>query len=244
MKAAAERAGKVLMLGFVCRHEQGTKLLKSYIDSGKFGRVYFGKAVFLRRDGNPGGWFGDKARSGGGPIIDLGVHFIDLIRYLAGNPKPVSVYALTFSELDHQKGLIGQPKYLSSSAREGDICDVEELGIAYIKFDNGLVISLETSYALNIKDKRYEVLLCGTKAGASVYPSLEIFGSTEGFMSNISFDAPTGDDPNEFPNEIAHFIDCIKGRTECIAPAQDGVDIMRILNAIYESAESGKEVLL
>lgn len=244
MKAAAEEAGKILMLGFVCRHEQGTKILKNYIDSGKFGNVYFGKAVYLRRDGNPGGWFGDKSRSGGGPIIDLGVHFIDLIRYLAGNPKPVSVYAMTFSELDHRKGMIGKPKYLSSSAQPGDVCDVEELGIAYIRFDSGLVLSLETSYALNIKESRYEVLLCGTKAGAEIYPSLEIFGDVDGFASNLSFDVPTGDDPEAFQNEIDHFVDCILQKTNCIAPAQDGVDMMKILNAIYESAEKKKEILL
>lgn len=244
MKDAAEKARKVLMLGFVCRHEKGTKILKQYIDNGDFGNVYFSKAVFLRRDGNPGGWFGDKARSGGGPIIDLGVHFIDLIRYLAGNPKPISVYAMTFSELNHQKGLIGKPKYLSSSARPTDVCDVEELGIAYIRFDNGLVISLETSYALNVKKDCYEVLMCGTKAGASLYPQLEIYSNTNGFMSNLSFETPTGDDPEEFSNEINHFIDCVKGRAECIAPAEDGVQIMRILNAIYESAKTHTEVLL
>lgn len=244
MKEAAEKAGKLLMLGFVCRHEQGTKILKKYIDNGRFGNVYFAKAVFLRRDGNPGGWFADKARSGGGPIIDLGVHFIDLIRYLAGNPKPVSVYAKTFSELDHYNGIVCQPKYPCSSARPDDVCDVEELGIAFIRFENGLVLSLETSYALHIKDNRYEVMLCGTQAGASLYPSLEIYSSTDGYGSNLSFDAPTGDDPDGFKNEINHFVDCIQGRSDCMAPAEDGVAIMKILNAIYESAEKGEEIML
>ena len=244
MKEAADRNGKVLMLGFVCRHEAGTKFLKKYIDGGNFGKIYFGKAVYLRRDGNPGGWFGDKSRSGGGPVIDLGVHFIDEIRYLAGNPKPVSVYAITFNELNHRKGQIGKEKYLCSSAKPGDPCDVEEAAVAYVRFEGGLVLSLETSYDLNIKDTRYEVLLCGTKAGASLYPELEIVGDTDGVESNLKLEIPTGDDPQCFYNEINHFVDCALGRCACIAPAEDGVEIMRILNAIYESAETGKEVLL
>ena len=66
---------------------------------GYFGELYYAKATYLRRNGCPGGWFGDKSRSGGGPLIDLGVHVIDLTRYLMGNPKPVSVYGATFHKL-------------------------------------------------------------------------------------------------------------------------------------------------
>ena len=87
MKAAADKAGKLLMIGFVRRHGNDCALLKDYIDKGYLGEIYYAKAQYLRRNGNPGGWFGDKSRSGGGPLIDLGVHVIDLVRYLMGNPN-------------------------------------------------------------------------------------------------------------------------------------------------------------
>ena len=90
MKEAAEKNGKLLMVGFVRRYGNDAKILKDYIDGGYFGEIYYGKATYLRRNGSPGGWFGDKSRSGGGPLIDLGVHVIDLTRYLMGNPAPVA----------------------------------------------------------------------------------------------------------------------------------------------------------
>lgn len=83
-----------------------------------------------RRNGNPGGWFGDKSRSGGGPLIDLGVHVIDLVRYLMGNPKPVSVYGATFQKLFDRSNIKGAKGYASVSKSEKDICDVEDLATA------------------------------------------------------------------------------------------------------------------
>ena len=244
MKEAAEKNGKLLMVGFVCRHELGTKILKEYIDNGSFGEIYYAKAVYQRRDGNPGGWFGDKKRSGGGPIIDFGVHFLDLTRYLAGNPKPVSVTATTYYKIGDRKGEIGKTKYLASSATDHDVCDVEDSAVALIRYDNGMTLNLEVAFDLNMKEDRMEVMVFGTKAGATLYPSLEIYGSTGRYQTTLSDAADTGDDPVEFQNEIDHFVDCLLGRAECIAPAEDGVQIMRILNAIYESAETGREVLL
>ncbi|MBO4548143.1 MAG: Gfo/Idh/MocA family oxidoreductase [Abditibacteriota bacterium] len=80
MEAAAKKAGKLLMIGFVRRFGNDCAVLKDFIDSGDFGEIYYAKANYTRRNGCPGGWFGDKSRSGGGPLIDLGVHVIDLVR--------------------------------------------------------------------------------------------------------------------------------------------------------------------
>ena len=96
MKREAEKNGKLLMIGFVRRFGNDCKIMQDFIEKDFMGDLYYAKATYLRRNGNPGGWFGDKARSGGGPLIDLGVHVIDLVRYLSGNPKAVSVYGATF----------------------------------------------------------------------------------------------------------------------------------------------------
>ena len=85
------------------------RFLKDFIGTGYFGDLYYAKATYLRRNGNPGGWFGDKSRSAGGPLIDLGVHVIDLVRYLMGNPLPVSVYGATFQKLGNRKILSRGP---------------------------------------------------------------------------------------------------------------------------------------
>ena len=94
---AAKKNGKKLMVGFVRRFGNDAAITRDFIDAGDLGELYYAKATYLRRNGCPGGWFSDKARSGGGPLIDLGVHVIDLVRYLMNGPKPVSAYGATFS---------------------------------------------------------------------------------------------------------------------------------------------------
>ena len=118
MKETAERNGKLLMVGFVRRHGNDAAAAIDFIDKGYLGDVYFIKASYLRRAGFPGGWFGDKSRSGGGPLIDLGVHVIDLSRYVIGNPKPVSVFGATFNKLGARTNLKTGGKAWSAMADE------------------------------------------------------------------------------------------------------------------------------
>lgn len=246
MKKVADESGKLLMIGFVRRSSNETIVAKDFIDKGYLGDIYYAKATYLRRHGNPGGWFGDKSRSGGGPLIDLGVHAIDQIRYLMGNPKPVSVYGVTFSKLLNRPHLKDKPGYVSVDAKDGETCDVEDLANALIRFDNGAVLSIEVSFSLNTKESEHKTTeLFGTKGGMSFTPSLEIYTETNDYLTNLSFHKSQPSSFNsDFNMEINNFVDCIQGKKECIAPAQDGIDIMAILDAIYESAKTGHEIIL
>ncbi|MGI5899057.1 MAG: Gfo/Idh/MocA family protein [Christensenellales bacterium] len=245
MQNAARESGKLLMIGFVRRFGNDAQILKSFIDKGDFGQLYYAKAAYLRRNGNPGGWFGDSSRSGGGPLIDLGVHVIDLVRFLMGNPLPVSVYGATFSKLADRANILSEKAYVSADKSENDICDVEDLACAMIRFDNGAVLSVETSFSLNIKQNEGKIELFGTKAGAKLDPQLEIFGEWNDYMTNVTLAAPTAlSFDGLFDREIDHFLSCIDEGTACCAPAEDGVILMEILDAIYESARTGHEVRL
>ena len=245
MKAAAEKNGKLLMIGFVRRFGADMKILRELYEKDYFGDIYYSKVQYLRRNGNPGGWFGDSSRSGGGPLIDLGVHVIDFVRYLKGKPKAVSVYGATFQKLYDRKNIRSQKAYRSSGAAEHDICDVEDLATALIRFEDGSVLSVEASFSLNIKNDEGKMIFCGTKAGAALNPELELYGELDGYMTDISLKAETTMNFSDiFRQEIFHFVDCIENGTECLSPAEDGVEMMRILNAIYESARCGHEVLL
>ena len=245
MKKAADESGKLLMIGFVRRFGNDCAILRDFIDAGYFGDFYYCKATYLRRNGNPGGWFGDKSRSGGGPLIDLGVHVIDLVRYCMGNPKPVSVYGAAFYKLGDRRNLKTKKGYVSVSHSENDICDVEDLASAMIRFDNGAVLSVEASFSLNIKGDQGKIELFGTRGGAKLDPELEMYTEVNGYMADVNLSAKTALSFNGlFENEINHYIDCILGNTACKSPAGDGVDIMRILCAVYESAKSGHEVVL
>lgn len=245
MQEAAEKNGKLLMIGFVRRYGNDCKILKDFIDNDHFGDLYYTKATYLRRNGNPGGWFGDLRYSGGGPLIDLGVHVIDLVRYLLGNPKPVSVYAATFKKLLDRPGIKDKAGYTPSHAIPDLKCDVEDMATALIRFDNGAVLNVEASFSLNVKSDSGSIELFGTKAGAKIDPELEMFTNVNDYMANINLCMPTAlSFDGLFTNEIAHFVDCVKSGATCVSPASDGVEMMRILEAAYESARTGHEVVL
>jgi predicted dehydrogenase len=247
MQAAAEKAGKLLMIGFVRRHGNDARVMLDQINSGFMGDIYYAKASYLRRNGCPGSWFGDRSRSGGGPLIDLGVHVIDLVRYLLGNPKPVSIYGAAFHKLANRPNIKGKRGYTPAEIqkRSEEIFDVEDLAAAMIRFDNGAVLSVDASFSLNIEQNKGDIELFGTKAGARLDPKVHLFSEINDYMVNIDFHNDTSlSFDGLFANEINHFVDCVVNGAECIAPAEDGVEMMKILDAIYASAESGHEVVI
>ncbi len=245
MKAAAEKNGKMLMIGFVRRFGKDCDIVKDMAENDTLGELYYAKAQNIRRNGNPGGWFGEKARSGGGPLIDLGVHSIDLVRYLLGKPNVVSVYGATFQKLGNRSNVKTPKPYVSAGATDHDICDCEDLAAATVRFDNGAVLTLEMSFSLNIAQEENSVQLFGTKAGVKMGERVELFSVVNGYLSAANLIGNTGFSMNAFDDEVAHFVDCINGvEKECRNPAEDGVELMRILTAIYRSAETGHEVVI
>ncbi len=243
MEAAAEAAGKVLMIGFVRRFGNDTRILKDFIDNGMMGDIYYAKASYLRRFGCPGGWFGDKSRSGGGPLIDLGVHVIDLVRYLMGKPKAVSVTGATFDKLGARDNIAQEKAY--TAADKSGIFDVEDMAVAMIRFDNRAVLQVETSFSLNTKKDQGSIELFGSKSGAKLDPKLEFYSEMNNYLVDVT---PAHDTALSFDglfeNEISHFVECISKGTSCISTAADGIEIMRIIDAVYESARTRREVIL
>ena len=244
MEKAAADSNKILMIGFVRRFGNDTAVIKDFIKNDFMGDIYYAKATYLRRNGCPGGWFGDKAYSGGGPLIDLGVHVIDLARYLAGCPKPVSAYGATFANLGLNRASGGAVQYATdTSASVKFKHDVEDFATALVRFDNGFVLSVEASFNLNVKNDIGTIELYGTKAGVKIDPGLEFYADMNGHFVNVQ---PSGDNHTSFDgifeNEVAHFVDCVTERKEPRSPACDGVALMKIIDAIYESARTGTEV--
>lgn len=241
MEKAAMDSGKLLMIGFVRRFGNDTAILKDFIDAGDMGEIYYAKASYLRRNGCPGGWFSDSSISGGGPLIDLGVHVIDLVRYLMGCPQPVSVYGATFSKLGRMENVKQSKGYVSLD--QSDVFDVEDLAAAMIRFDNGAVLYVDTSFSLNIKGPTGLIDIFGTKSGARIDPNVELFSRMNDYLVDIS---PAGDTALSFTglfeSQVAHFIDCVCSGRECRSPAKDGVALMGIIDGIYRSATLGREV--
>ncbi len=238
MEETARKNNVTLMLGFVNRFRPDSKLIKEMADSGKFGEIYYSKAGWLRRRGTPLGWFTDLSKSGGGPVIDIGVHVIDLTWYFMGKPKPLSVSATVHNKIgDYQTKGVGR---WTAFDTDNLAFETEDSATGIIRFENGASMNFEVSWAINGKDTGIYSQIFGNKAGASLNP-LAIYGEEENYLMDST---PTIGSEDAFVNQIRHFLDCIKEGKQPISTAEDGVWIQKILNGIYASAEAGKELTL
>lgn len=244
MNEAAKKAGKTLMVMRNNRFVDASVFAKNYIEKGKMGDIYCGRAGWQRRRGIPGkgGWFTTKAQSGGGPLIDLGVHMIDLAVWLMGNPTPVAVSANTYTKFADNDTSDSENSKFGDAKSQGTF-DVEDLAMGMIRFDNGAVLQIEFSWASNIKTETRYVELRGTKAGLKWEENeVEFFTEDDGQLLDI---IPKGKmDTDGHKQNIRNFIDVLTEGAEPVFKPSQGVDMIKILCAIYESAEKGKEVCL
>lgn len=244
MKAAAEESGKVLMVMRNNRFRPVSQFLRSYVENGHMGEVYTGRCGWLRRRGIPGkgGWFTTKELSGGGPLIDLGVHMIDLAIWIMGNPKPVAVSGATYTKFA-DTDLADSEHSKFGSKQAGGTFDVEDLATGFIRFENGATLQIEVSWASNVEQEGRFVELRGTKAGFSLHnDELKVFTEIDGTLCNVAPQLPK--DSGGHKNNVNHFVDVVLGRAEPTFVPEQGVDMIKILSAIYESAETGREVRL
>lgn len=237
MLAASKKARKNLMINFSYRFNDMSYALKQQVDAGVIGNIYFGRTVWHRRRGIPGfgGWFCDKALAGGGPLIDLGVHRLDLALWLMGYPEPVAVSGSAHCVIAHEKAVKAKKPYT-----------VEDLAAGIVKFANGATLMIEASWALNIHDEEEMITtLCGTKGGltqknvAGQYRFIaELYTEEGGNLYTKTLDRAV----TPAPSAYREFIDSIVEGRDPIATGEHGVKVMRILDGIYKSAETGKEV--
>jgi len=238
MLAASRAAGRYLMIHFNYRFTPPALALHDFVQSGGLGEAYHARSWWHRTRGIPGlgGWFTSKEAAGGGPLVDLGVHRLDLALWLMGYPHAVSVSGATYSALGREL-----------AGRSGKSLDVEDMASAFVRFDNGATLVLEASWAAN-GERREEMLtqVYGTKAGlvhrnrGEGYEfEARIFAERDGEYATIE---PALPEHIETPQE--HFARCIlEGRTPS-ATGEQGLEVMRILDAAYLSAERGEEVRL
>ncbi|MDR6879808.1 Gfo/Idh/MocA family oxidoreductase [Bacillus sp. 3255] len=243
VEKAVQRSGKTLQVGFVRRYASNTGIVKSFLDNGELGDIYYAKASCIRRLGNPGGWFADVERSGGGPLIDVGVHVIDLCWYLMGRPKVKSVSGNTYKRLGNRANVKNLAFYKAADY-DATHNTVEDMANALIRFKNGASILVDVSFTLHAKEDELTVKVYGDKGGAELEPQLAIV--TEKYdtimnltpqINNLSFDFVAG-----FQQEINYFVEVCQGKKETLSPVQDGVEMMKILCGIYESSLLGKEI--
>ncbi|UVY84460.1 Gfo/Idh/MocA family oxidoreductase [Brachybacterium sp. NBEC-018] len=240
---AQERSGLVAQVGFVRRFSPNAVVLKEFIEAGDLGALYYATARNLRRAGNPGGWFADKEVSGGGPLVDVGVHFIDIAWWLLGTPEVATVSGFTADRLGDRDNLRHLSRYRSADAGTS-ASTVEDLAGGLVRFTNGAVLSLEVSYSLHGRDD-VGVKVYGDRGGAELEPELRISTEAHDTILEVTpqIDSLTFD-MSAFDAEIGAFVAAVRGEGPRLAPVQDGLTVARIIEAIYASAERGREIEL
>ena len=247
MKEASEKAGKLLMVMRNNRYYSNSRYLKQFIEDGKAGEIYCGRCGWIRRRGIPGkgGWFTTKAKSGGGPLIDLGVHMIDLAIWLMGNPTPVSVTGCTFTKFADNDAQADSEHAAFGEKVQNGAFDVEDLAMGFIRFDNGACLQLEFSWASNIEKEKRFVELRGTKAGFTWNEDGTCGIWTEDEHGTLTDLKPyTGEMGSGHARALEHFTSILLDGAKPDYVPQQGVNMIRILDALYESARTGSEVRL
>ncbi|RYG87068.1 Gfo/Idh/MocA family oxidoreductase [bacterium] len=236
----ARETGKILQVALQSRFTGVGRFLKQYIDAGHMGDVYFARAQALRRRGVPGwGVFIDKEKQGGGPLIDIGVHILDFTLFLMGYPKPVSASGKTWDMMGKNPEL-----YNSWGDYDRDKFTVEDFAVGMIKFDNGAVISLESSFMANLHEDAHHTQIFGTKAGAKVNihdpKSIEIYTEQDRQLFTMK-PANVPNVENPYFAEVAAFVDAIANDKPSPVPGENGLILNAIFDALYKSSDSGKE---
>ena len=235
MIRAARKNRRQLMIGQSGRYHAPARAVKRAVDAGMLGEVYYARAHAIRRREVPAReTFLRKHLSGGGPMYDIGVHMLDLALWQMGFPKPVTATGVTATHFGHRHGVIG-----TWGQWDPKTFEVEDFAVAFVRFANGATLTLEASFASNIDAPVMNVWLLGDKAGADVGHG-KIFTEDAGTLWDLK---PYGLPPMKgYLAELEDFVEAIRRGKRVPVPASEALVTQTILDAVYASAASGKEV--
>ena len=245
MLDAAKRTGKKLTIGYQSRFRDDAAYMKKEAEDGTFGEIYYAKATALRRRAVPTwGVFLNEYEQGGGPLIDIGTHALDLTLWMMNNYKPKYCVGTSYHKLNKdtdQGNMWGN--------WDPDAFTVEDSAFGFVVMENGATIVLESAWALNTLDVREAVTsVCGTLAGGDMMDGLRINGIRNGrqyvltpsFQSGgVAFnDGAKGEGPADREERL--WIEAVRNDTDPITLPEQAYCVTRILEGIYESAKTGE----
>lgn len=247
MVEASKATGKKLTIGYQHRHKAESTYLKKAIHRGDLGEIYFAKSFAIRRRGTPNwGVFLNEEEQGGGPLIDIGTHSLDLTLWMMNNYKPKMVVGTKYKKLTNPD--CGNPWGPWDESEH----TLEDAAFGFVVMEDGATIILESSWALNTIEPISEgsIALCGTEAGAQIKNGLSFNKDEFGKLVDIKPDLSAGgvafyDGVAETPPlvEAKRWIDAIINDTEVVVKPEEAYVVTQILEAIYQSANTGLPVM-
>jgi len=241
--AAADEAGAVLQIGMVWRFDPAAQLIRQWVAEGRFGEIYHMRAVMVRRRGIPGlgGWFTTKALSGGGPLIDLGVHWFDLSMHLSGQWRPTAVSAGTYAKFGPRMKDYAYVSMWAGPPRLDGVFDVEDYSSGFVRFAREATLSFEIAWAANSPPEGY-VELIGDAGGVRAFDGgpLRILTEHAGRVADIEPQLDTT--VNRYEAQARSFVEACRREHPPAATAQEGLTVMKLIDAVYASHQAGAEV--
>ncbi|MCZ8518329.1 MULTISPECIES: Gfo/Idh/MocA family protein [Paenibacillus] len=246
MVEAAKASGKKLTIGYQNRFRSDSQYLKRVCADGDLGEIYYGKAHAIRRRAVPTwGVFLDEEKQGGGPLIDIGTHALDLTLWMMDNYKPKAVLGTAFHKLSGKADAAN-----AWGSWDPEKFTVEDSAVGMITMQNGATIMLESSWAINlVKTGEAKTTLCGTEGGADMEDGLRINGEKHSklFTNHIELDARgvdfyDGSTENPADLEAKLWLQAIENDSEPVVTPEQACVVSEILEAIYESSRTGKAV--
>jgi len=253
MYAVAEKVGKVLYANQTMRFSEFTQAAKAFYDAGYVGSPYYVEASAVRRRGIPKwGFFHMKEHNAWGPGFDIGVHVLDSLLWILGNPKVLAVSGKTYQELGNKdEGL--QESLAESGApvgvftpRQYDFHEftVEDFTIGFMRLEGGITLTLKAAWAVNAPEDSGFTYISGTKGGIKLAPEFELITNMAGYQTNTKAKIPI---QLHVPfsghfGSTKQLLDVIEGKAEMLVKKEEALNVMRALDALYESSKTGKEV--
>jgi len=255
MVEARDKSGKMLTIGYQYRHNHDNQIVKKIVDDGWLGDIYYVEAIYLRRRGVPTwGVFADKAQQGGGPLIDIGTHALDLALHFTGNYEVDYVVGTSFEKLGRllkgadmqgQTGFRGTPNVWNA-----DTYEVEDSAFGHIKMKNGMVINLKASWAINMVGQGMSpTIMAGTKGGVDTLDGVRLNHIVAGQQSITMvgeklppFIPGFSSGPPQPSIEAQIWVKALKGEGKLAVTAEHAFTITKVLDSIYQSSNTGKAV--
>ncbi len=246
MVDTSKRTGKKLTIGYQMRSQKEFQLARHLVKNGYLGEIYYVRAKCMRRRGIPTwGVFLDYEKQGGGPMIDIGTHALDAAMYIIGNHEVESVMGVSYQKL-------GAKAAVSNNARlfTPEEYQVEDSAMGFVRFKNGCAMTIEATWAINMEDSGLTPVIVGDKAGLSFENgNIRVNGELDGHLyeqiihpNKYTRDLFKGNDMDQKEYEAHQWIYAIDNDCDPLVKPEEAAVVSRIIEAIYESAKTGKAV--
>ena len=244
MQKTQHETGKVLNIGVVNRFNTAVNRIKKLIDDGELGEVYHVYGSFRSHRCIPGwgGWFTTKEISGGGVLIDWGVHFLDLMMYCCGDPEPKTVSGKTFCKLGKKLDEYTYIDMWAGPPKEDGVYNVDDFVTGFVR-TSGPTITLNGAWAQNINATEMFIDFMGTKAGVRLDygGNFKVFSAKDGALLETT---PTYKVEQPFEKEVDAFLTCIDTGEKLPSHIDSVLITAKIMQALYDSSEQNREIVL